>query len=165
MNTNEEMILVELGNLRREMTTIRKLVSDAVNYLRDAESEVPEKMRRFANYMHDVHHIIWTYEERGHQAPEYIKRDLERCDDRYRQLLAELNMGGGAFDKVRREMATDPMNRWDHTRQLAAPTHQLKEKKDEAGPSEPQWDGGDEGRTEAKSSKPERGFVDRLKAG
>ncbi len=46
---------------------------------------------------------------------------MERCDDRYRQILDEMHKDGGTFERVRREMAKDPLNRWDHTRQLAKP--------------------------------------------
>ena len=35
-------------------------------------------------------------------------------------------MEGGTFNKVRREMASDLQNKWDHTRQLPAPTHEVK---------------------------------------
>jgi hypothetical protein len=45
-------------------------------------------------------------------------REVERCDDRLRQMLSEQHSDGGTFEKVRREMAKDPENRWDHTRQL-----------------------------------------------
>lgn len=110
---------VELNRIARELTTIRQLVSDAVNYIRDAESEIPEKMRRFMNYMHDVHDVTYMYEERGLPVPQYHLREMERCDDRFRQLLKEMHLEGGAFSKVRREMAEDKDNRWDHTRQLA----------------------------------------------
>lgn len=122
-----ERVFAEVNRLAREMVTIRTLASQAVNYLRDAESEVPERVRRFANYMHDVHDIKFMYEEAGHPVPDYLMREIERLDDRYRQVLAELNVEGGAFSKVRREMASDPMNRYDHTRQLAAPTHKKVE--------------------------------------
>ncbi|MGH7239509.1 MAG: hypothetical protein ACREHG_05520, partial [Candidatus Saccharimonadales bacterium] len=44
-----------LERISREMKTIRELVSKVVNYMVDAESEIPEKMRRFIMYMHDVH--------------------------------------------------------------------------------------------------------------
>ena len=124
---------VLLQRIARELTTIRQLASTAVAYIRDAESEIPEKYRRFVNAFHDVHHIKWVYEETGIPVPQHIFRELERLDDRYRQIIAELNTQGGAFDKVRREMASDPMNNWDHTRQLAAPTHKMKEKADETG--------------------------------
>jgi hypothetical protein len=94
-----------------------------VQYLRGAEKEVPEFMRRFANYMHDIHDIRYMYESLGHPIPDHLLRELERCDDRYRQLLVKLHDLGddGAFEKVRREMAKDPENRWDHTRLLYPP--------------------------------------------
>lgn len=112
-------IAQELGSIRRGMTTV-------LSYIRDAEAEVPEKMRRFMNYMHDLHDIKYMYEELGHVVPAHQLREMERCDDRFRQLMAEQNAEGGAINKVRRDMASDPANRWDHTRQLAAPTHEVK---------------------------------------
>jgi hypothetical protein len=116
---DEVGIEAELNRHSRELKTIRELVSKVVNYMIDAESEIPEKMRRFIMYMHDVHDIIHLYHENGQPAPPYILREMERCDDRYRQLLEELHAEGNAFEKVRREMAKDPLNRWDHTRQIA----------------------------------------------
>jgi len=107
-----------LLRIARELTTLRQLTTSAVNSLREAESEIPEKMRRFIMYMHDVHDIVNLYHEGGQEAPEHVKREMERCDDRYRQLLAEQHTDGGTFEKVRREMAKDPTNRWDHTRLL-----------------------------------------------
>lgn len=153
-------ILVELKAIRRELTTIRQLASDAVNYIRDAESEVPEKYRRFVNAFHDVHHIGWVYEEKGHPIPEHVRRELERLDDRYRQIISELNAQGGTFDKVRREMASDPLNRWDHTRQLPKPTH-VKETKHATGLRNNEQER-EEGRTEGpelhpRGSEPDRG--------
>lgn len=117
---------VHLGRIARELKTIRELCSSAVSYLRDAESEVPEKYRRFVNAFHDLHHVKWVYEEAGITVPDYIMREMERLDDRYRQILSELTAEGGAFAKVRQEMASDPANRWDHTRALAPPTHKPK---------------------------------------
>lgn len=110
-----------LFRVARELTTIRTQLNKVLYAIHDAESEVPEKMRRFIMYMHDVHDISYMYEERGIPVPDYIMRELERCDDRYRQLLTGLHEDGGTFEKVRREMAKDPLNRWDHTRQLAKP--------------------------------------------
>jgi len=92
----------------RELTKIRELLSDVVNAIRDAETEVPEKMRRFVMYMHDVHDIANMYRELGHDVPDYVMRELERCDDRYRQLLKELHTDGGTFEKVLREMSKTP---------------------------------------------------------
>ncbi len=112
---------VYLERISKDMKIVRELLVKVVNYMVDAESEVPEKMRRFIMYMHDVHDIGHLYEERGLPVPQYIMRELERCDDRYRQLLDELHLDGGIFEKVRREMAKDPENKWDHTRQLSKP--------------------------------------------
>jgi hypothetical protein len=117
----------ELNRISRELVSIRQLASDAVNYIRNAEAEVPEMMRRFITYMHDIHDVTYMYEERGMQAPEHLKRELERCDDRFRQLLKDLHDEGGTFEKVRRDMAADPENRWDHTRLLTKPQENKNE--------------------------------------
>ena|SRR5450631_784547 len=110
-----------IERMGRELKTIREMLSKVINYIADAESEVPEKIRRFMNYMHDLHDIKYMYEELGHQVPPHHLREMERCDDRFRQLIAEQNAEGGTFNKVRREMAEDPLNRWDHTRLLTKP--------------------------------------------
>lgn len=115
---DEEALTRELANIRRELATIRQHSTQLVQYVRDAESEVPEKMRRFVTYMHDVHDITYMYEQRGLPIPQHIMREMERCDDRMRQLIQELHLEGNTFAKVRAEMASDPNNRWDHTRLL-----------------------------------------------
>ena len=120
-----------LTRIAQELATIRQLLSKQINAGVEAESEIPEKMRRFVMYMHDIHDIKNLYTEHGHPAPDYVLRELERCDDRFRQLLDEAHNDGGTFEKVRRQMAYDPLNRWDHTR-LLPPT----EKADESGTSE-----------------------------
>lgn len=119
MTDLNEAILAEFKNMRQEFAVIRRLLTDVVNYARDAESEIPEKMRRFMNYMHDVHDIKFMYEETGHDVPDYVLKEMERLHDRYRQLLKELHLDGNAFEKVRRTMAEDPENRYDHTRLLS----------------------------------------------
>lgn len=110
-----------LFRIARELTTIRTQMQKVLFSIADAESEIPEKMRRFIMYMHDVHDVMYMYESRGIPIPPHVAREAERCDDRYRQLLAELHLDGGTFEKVRREMAKDKTNRWDHTRQLSPP--------------------------------------------
>jgi septation ring formation regulator EzrA len=112
---------IYLRRIAMEMKQMRQMMASIINAIREAESEIPEKMRRFTMYAHDVHAISYMYEERGLPIPDYVMREMERCDDRYRQLLKDLHLDGGAFEKVRREMAEDPENRWDHTRQLAKP--------------------------------------------
>jgi len=112
---------VYLEQIARDMRTMKQMLTEVVKYMKDAESEVSEKMRRFIMYFHDVHDVCYVYTEMGHEPPPHLKRELERCDDRYRQLLEEAHTDGGTFEKVRREMASDPLNRWDHTRQLGKP--------------------------------------------
>src|SRR5882724_5418698 len=112
---------VYLKRIDANMKLVREMLTTVVTYMRDAESEVSEKMRRFIMYMHDVHDIAHLYEERGLPVPRHVMAELERCDDRYRQLLEEAHLDGGVFEKVRRGMAEDPSNRWDHTRQLTKP--------------------------------------------
>jgi hypothetical protein len=118
---NEKALLLRIA---QELGTIRKGMTTVLTYIRDAESEIPEKMRRFMNYMHDLHDIKYMYEELGHSVPPHQLREMERCDDRFRQLMEEQNREGGTFNKVRREMASDPANRWDHTRLLDKPKEQ-----------------------------------------
>lgn len=112
---------VYLERISKDMKLIREMLAEVINYMRDAESEIPEKMRRFIMYMHDVHDIVNLYHEGGQPPPDHVLREMERCDDRYRQILAELHTDGGTFEKVRAKMAEDPENRWDHTRLLNRP--------------------------------------------
>lgn len=118
---DETVVEKELANVRRELVTIRQLLVDVVQYARKAESEIPEHIRRFMNYMHDVHDIKFMYEETGHEVPKYVLDEMERLHDRYRQLLEELHKDDEAFGKVRAKMAEDPNNRYSHTRLLAKP--------------------------------------------
>jgi len=112
---------VYLKRMSDDMKLVRTMMTEAIKYMRDAESEIPERMRRFIMYMHDVHDIVNLYHENGQPPPQWVLREMERCDDRYRQILDEMHKDGGTFEKVRREMAKDPLNRWDHTRQLTKP--------------------------------------------
>ena len=124
-NVSDHIILLRIA---RELKTIRELVSKALFAIGNAESEVPEKLRRFMNYCHDIHAMKFMYEEVGHQAPTWVMRELERVDDRYRQIMKEMKAEGGAINKVIREMAADPDNRWDHTRLL--PKHTTENSND-----------------------------------
>ena len=134
--------------MNRELADIRKLLTSVVVSIREAESEIPEKMRRFIMYMHDVHDIVNLYHEGGQMVPKHVHQEMERCDDRYRQLLQEMHTDGGAFEKVRREMAKDTTNRYDHTRRLTAA--KPKETTNETGPSTVQPDGLDQDGAEVK---------------
>ena len=128
MTATLDDLLVELKNIRKEQSTIRALVGEALFALRDAEREIPERIRRFSHHMHSIHDIKYMHEELGVPPPDYLLKELERVDDRFRQLIAEENAEGGTFSKVRREMASDPQNRYDHTRQLPGPTHKKEMK-------------------------------------
>lgn len=107
-----------LKAVARDMQAIRSMLTEVVNYMKDAESEIPEKMRRFMMYFHDVHDIKYMYEEHGQTPPQHVLREIERCDDRYRHLLEDLNLDNGAFEQVRQEMSKRAGNRWDHSRLL-----------------------------------------------
>lgn len=106
-----------LKRISQEMTTMRQLISELLSFYRNAEQEVPEYMRRFANYMHDLHDIAYMYEERGIAVPQWLLREMERCDDRMRQLL-KTEHAEGSFGKIRASMVGDEDNRWDHSKQL-----------------------------------------------
>lgn len=121
MSEPEHSAEIYLERIAKDQKMIREMLVEVINYMRDAESEIPEKMRRFIMYFHDVHDIVNLYHEGGQVPPDHILREMERCDDRYRQILEDMHKDGGTFEKVRREMAEDPNNRWDHTRQLAKP--------------------------------------------
>jgi hypothetical protein len=101
-----------------DIKLMRQQFTELNRYIREAESEVPEKLRRFMNYSHDVHDVKYMYEEVGQPVPQHLLDELQRLDDRYRQILKDMLSDEGPLGKVRREMASDPENRWDHTRQL-----------------------------------------------
>lgn len=107
-----------LFRIARELTILRQQVNKALFSVGEAEREVPERMRRFANYFHDVVHIKGEYVMLGLKAPDYLDREMERLADQFRRVLKELHTEGGAFEKVRRDMADDKENRYDHTKQL-----------------------------------------------
>jgi hypothetical protein len=118
MSEENQPAEVYLKWIAADMKIIRQQLTEAIKYLRDAESEVPESLRRFMNYAHDVHDVKYMYEELGQPVPKHLLDELQRVDDRYRQVLKTMHSEGGALEKIRREMAEDPENRWDHTRQL-----------------------------------------------
>jgi hypothetical protein len=111
-----------LFRIFRELTTIRQGVTKALYAMGEAEKEVPEKMRRFMNYYHDVVHVKAAYVELGLIPPKDIDQEMERNHDRALQILHDLHSDGGHFEKVRREMTIHPVKpRYDHTRQIAKP--------------------------------------------
>ncbi len=117
--TEKDLLL----RIARELKTIRENTGKALFAMHKAEAEIPEFMRRFGNYFHDIVHIKGEYVTLGITPPKWLDEEMERCHDRMRQALAELHTDGGEFEKIRRKMAEDPLNRYDHTRQLPKPTN------------------------------------------
>src|SRR5258706_16008442 len=103
MSEPKQSAEVYLSWIAADMKIIRIQMTEVMSYLRDAESEVSEKMRRLIMYAHDLHDVCFMYESRGQPAPETVRREMERCDDRYRQLLKEAHDHGGTFEKVRQK--------------------------------------------------------------
>jgi hypothetical protein len=107
-----------LARMARDLQGIRSMLNEVITYIKDAESEVPEKMRRFMMYYHDVHDMKNMHEELGLPVPSHVLREIERCSDRWKHLLDELFTDNGAFEKVRQDMTQRGGNRYDHTRLL-----------------------------------------------
>ena len=114
-SVTERDLLFRIAN---DLKILRIQNTELLKFYREAETEVPESLRRFANYFHDVHDIKYMYEEHGTKPPQHILDEIERLDDRYRQILKAHNTDGGVIEKVRREMAGDKDNRYDHAKQL-----------------------------------------------
>lgn len=140
-----------MKNIARDIQSIKSDLIKVLNYIHDAESEVPEKMRRFIMYFHDAHDLINLYHEQGLQIPDWVKREVERCADRYRHLVEDLEQPGETFEKVRREMTNRPGNYYDHSKLLPK-----MEKKDETRPS-PNGVVGDQSGTEVPGDGPRGG--------
>ena len=107
-----------LKDIARDMREILLHIREVVRYMKDAETEVPERMRRFLMYFHDIHDLRDMYHAGGQEPPTYVRREIEKCDDRLRHLLEDLYKEGETFDKIRREMSTREGNRYDHTHLL-----------------------------------------------
>lgn len=118
----ESMSEAYLKNIARDIQQIKTTLHEVTNYMHDAESEVPEKMRRFIMYFHDVHDIQNLYHVAGIEVPPHVVREVERCADRFRHIVEDLERSGETFEKVRRDMANRPGNRYDHTKLLAKET-------------------------------------------
>lgn len=119
MKDDNSEILAALKNMARDIQQLRSQMQQALNAAADAESEVPEKMRRFANYYHDVVHIKGEYVSLGLKAPDHVDREMERCDDRYRHMVDDgRDPDGGWINRIREDMTKRPGNRWDHEKLL-----------------------------------------------
>lgn len=105
-----------LFRIARDIRAMRTDLTKVINYMIEAESEVSEKMRRFIMYMHDLHDVSYMYEERGIEVPQHVRLEMQRVDDRFRQLLQDAHSDTGTFEKVRQDMVQRGGNRWDHQR-------------------------------------------------
>ena len=132
---NEEA-LTYLKDTARDTRELLLLIREVVKYMKEAETEVPEKMRRFIMYFHDMHDLRDLYHQAGVEPPKHILREIEKCDDRLKHLLDDLynEEQAGAFAKVRAEMTARGGNRYDHSRLIGHST----ERTNEAGPEQQQ---------------------------
>lgn len=114
-----------LANLARDIRAILLEVREVVKYMKDAESEVPEKVRRFIMYFHDVHDMQNLYNELGLVPPKHVQQEIERCADRFKHILEDQydTNKSGTFEKVRQDMTERGGNRYDWTHALAKPEH------------------------------------------
>jgi hypothetical protein len=125
-----------LQRLSQDMRVVRNLLTEAIAYMKDAESEIPEKTRRFMMYFHDVHDIFYLYTQTGQEPPKHIKQEIERCHDRYVHILDDMYSDMGAFERVRQEMAERKGNRYDHTRQVTYETRNREQSERSAAAKE-----------------------------
>jgi hypothetical protein len=109
---------LSIARVARDMRAILLEIREVTRYMKEAESEIPEKARRFIMYYHDVHDIVWLYHENGQEPPDFLKAELERCADRYRHIVKDLFEDGGTFEQVRQDMTKRGGNRYDHSRQI-----------------------------------------------
>jgi hypothetical protein len=114
-----------LKNLARDMRQILLEVREVTKYMKDAESEVPEKVRRFIMYFHDVHDMQNLYNELGLVPPKHIRQEIERCADRFKHILEDQynTDKDGTFERVRQDMTERGGNRYDWKNALAKPEH------------------------------------------
>ena len=123
---NEEA-LIYLKDTARDTRELLLHIREVVKYMKDAETEVPEKMRRFLMFFHDIHDLRDLYHQGGQEPPVYIRREIEKCDDRLRHLLEDAYKEGGHFEKIRQEMSMRSGNRYDHTVLITKPTENANE--------------------------------------
>ncbi len=103
-----------MGEDTKLLQAIADKLDILIGYEDKADDEVPEYIRRFAMYYHDMLHIRVAYEEKGLPVPSFIADQVEYCHDRMELILAHENNQGGAFYKNRQELyaADDVANRY-----------------------------------------------------
>lgn len=114
---------LSLARIARDMRAMLIEMRDVTRYMREAETEVPERVRRFIMYFHDVHDMQNLYNELGIPPPLHIKQEIERCADRFKHILEDMydKDKHGGFERVREDMTQRGGNRYDWSRALAKP--------------------------------------------
>lgn len=102
------------GKILEVLKSIDAKLTMALRDLHSAEQEIPEYMRRFVTYYHDLMHIKWGYEEAGVPPPDHIMQESERAHDRMRLLVDRESSQGGKFHKIRQELHEEGGNRYNH---------------------------------------------------
>ena len=112
-----------LKDIAQSLRNILSEIREVTRYMRDAESEVPEKIRRFIMYFHDVHDMQNLYNELGLVPPMHIRQEIERCADRFKHILEDMydRDKHGGFERVREDMSKREGNRYDWSKALAKP--------------------------------------------
>jgi hypothetical protein len=94
---SDDAILAELRKISDKLTSVLDAVARA-------ESEVPEYMRRFVMYYHDIIHIREAHVQLGLDVPDHINHEIERVSDRMKQLVDMEHNQGGTFHRVMEDM-------------------------------------------------------------
>ena len=122
---------LSIARVARDIRALLLEIREITKYMREAESEIPEKMRRFMMYFHDMHDLKNMHEELGLIPPTYVLREIERCYDRLRHLLEDLFDPDkeGHFEHVRKDMSKREGNKYDWSKALAPPKENYETRK------------------------------------
>jgi hypothetical protein len=112
----EDQVVEEIRETNRLLKQLMNRFDMIIEAVHKAEQEVPEYMRRFTMYYHDIIHINARYEELGIPMPLHLKDEMERSHDRMRHLIEQENSQGGTFYKIREKMDLEMGNRFKHFR-------------------------------------------------
>lgn len=124
MPGTDDLILDQLRDNNKLLLELVECVKLGLGALHKAEQEVPEHMRRFTMYFHDLHDVLNFYHELGQVPPTYISREVERCHDRMAHLIEDETNQGGTFHAVAQKVRERGGGRY------------IKGAEDEARPSE-----------------------------
>ena len=114
-----DKMVMYMERISRDIRVLRNDITKVVVYMEKAERLIPEEMRRFIMYYHDVHDIRHLYHEHGLEPPPEVNSEIERCADQFVQMIREYHSDGGVFEKSRADLAEKAGNYYNHTRKLA----------------------------------------------